>query len=232
MALGDLISIPCVWGVVPYRHYGVDIGDGSVVHLATDENESSMRVQRVAWDVFADGKSVRVESVSNALPSAEVVERAIRSVGLSGYHLALGNCEHFARACKTGDAVSHQADRVIGSFLRAGLAGMVSCSARAATFAAAGGLPRMAIHRAAGVASVVGEVARQSAYAASRRCSLEHQQADRIGKTAGTIAAALTGTVAGGPTGGLASAALYVSIDHMAQRAFGRWRSDTRRAGE
>lgn len=223
MACGDLISVLCAWGVVPYRHYGIDIGDGSVVHLATTADASCMEVQRIPWDVFADGKQVRVENCSDGMPAEHVVDRAIQSVGLQGYHLALGNCEHFARACKTGNPASHQADRLIESVLRTTFAGALSFSARAASMAAASGIPQSLLGRAMGVSSLFGEAARQGVYAASRQCSLEHRQADRLGRTAGTFAAAIAGTVTGGPAGGAASAALYLSIDQMSQRVFKRW---------
>lgn len=223
MARGDMISVPCVWGILPYRHYGIDLGDGTVIHLATVPNSTRMQVQQVSWDSFADGKPVRAELVESGFAPEEVVQRATQAIGLTGYHVALGNCEHFARACKTGESVSHQADRVIGSVLRTGLVGAVVCSTKAVAVMAASGVPRGVMSRASGVSGLIGEVARQSAYAASRSCSIEHRQADRIGKTAGTIAAGIVGSVAGGPVGGLSSVALYLSIDHMTQRAWGRW---------
>jgi hypothetical protein len=223
MSRGDMISVPCVWGILPYRHYGIDLGDGTVIHLATVPDSPTMQVQRISWDSFADGKPVRVESVRSGFGSEEVVQRAMQAVGLTGYHLALGNCEHFARYCKTGESISHQADRVIGSVLRTGLVGAVACSTKAVAAMAASGVPRGLMSRASGVSGLIGEVARQSAYAASRSCSIEHHRADRIGKTAGTIAAGIVGSAAGGPVGGLSSVALYLSIDQMTQRAWDRW---------
>lgn len=223
MERGDLISVVCTWGVIPYRHYGIVIGDGGVVHLATVAGSSCMQVQRVPWEVFSDGKPVRVERCSDALPPDETVERAVALVGTEGYHLALGNCEHFARGCKTGKSASHQADRLISSVLRTTLAGALSFSGRAASVAAVGGIPQSLLGRAMGISSFVGEAARQGVYAASRHCSLEHRDADRLGKTAGTFAAAIAGTVTGGPAAGAASAALYLSIDQMSQRVFKRW---------
>jgi hypothetical protein len=227
MARGDLISVPCVWGMIPYRHFGIDMGDGSVVHLATVAGSQAMQVHRVSWQEFADGKPVRVEDVDHSLASDEVVHRAEQAVGMSGYHLAIGNCEHFARHCKTGRSVSHQADRVIGSALRTGLASAIACSTKAAacaaTCATASGMTRVMVTRATGVSSLIGELARQSVYVASRSCSIEHRQADNLGKTAGVITAAIVGGVAAGPIGIASSAAIYLSIDHVSNKVWKRW---------
>lgn len=227
MARGDLVSVPCIWGLVPYRHFGIDMGDGSVVHLATVAGSQTMQVHRVSWEEFAVGKVVRTEIVRNAFASDEVVRRAEQAVGTAGYHLALGNCEHFARSCKTGESVSHQADRVIGSALRTGLASAIACSTKAAayaaTYATASGMTRVMVTRATGVSSLVGELARQGVYAASRSYAIEHRHADKLGKTAGTITAAIVGGVAAGPIGGASSAAIYLSIDHVTTTVWKRW---------
>jgi hypothetical protein len=219
MAKGDLISVRCLWGWIPYRHYGIDVGDGDVVHLATCASSATyasskeMRVQLVSWHEFAQNQSVRVETVVGSDSPDTVVDRACAAVGQKGYHLALGNCEHFARFCKTGKGASYQVERVIRSALRASVG------------VAAGGGSRIALRRVAGVPSIVGETARQTAYAVSRMCSMEHTQADRMGRSIGVLAAGVTGVIAGGPAGGMASAALYLSIDRVADLAFERWES-------
>lgn len=221
MARGDLLSIPCMWRIVPYRHFGIDIGDGTVVHLATLPHATrAMQVQRVAMAEFLDGKKSEVELVSDALPNDDVVERALGSVGKSYYHLVAGNCEHFARECKSGDAVSHQSDRLIRGLVRAGLAGLVTTSTRVAAQVASAGIPTVLLHRSAGAASLIGEAARHTAYIASRCAKIEHKHAERIGKSVGVSTAAFTGTISAGPIGGATAAVLYLSIDAISQSAF------------
>ncbi|MBU6237106.1 MAG: lecithin retinol acyltransferase family protein [Planctomycetes bacterium] len=234
MARADLIYVLCNWGPITYRHFGIDMGDGSVVHLATVADSQTMQVHRVSWEEFSDGKEVRTESVRNSLESDDVVQRAEQAVGTAGYHLAIGNCEHFARACKTGESVSHQAGRVIGSALRTGIAGAIACSTKAAAYAAtsatASGMTRVMVTRATGVSSLVGELARQGVYAASRSYSIEHCHADKLGKTAGTITAAIVGGVVAGPLGGASSAAIYLSIDHLTTKVWKRWEARSKPA--
>lgn len=233
MAQGDLLSIPCRWGIIPYRHFGIDIGDGTVVHLATDPSEESsvsqgcrpMRVQRVALETFLDGKRHTIERVSDGLPADEVVDRALGAVGTNYYHLVIGNCEHFARLCKTGNPASHQADRLVRGVMRASLAGLVSTSTRLATQVAAAGVPQMLLSRSAGMSSLFGEAARHTAYIASRCSGLEHKHAERIGRSTGIATATATGAIAGGVVGGAASAALYLAIDSLSQSLFRKYQA-------
>ena len=78
MARADLLTVPCFWGIIPYRHFGIDLGDGTVVHLASVGGDTSeMEVQRVAIAEFADGKPISIEHVSNVLEDYEVIERAL-----------------------------------------------------------------------------------------------------------------------------------------------------------
>jgi hypothetical protein len=228
MAKGDLLSVPCTWRWIPYRHFGVDIGDGTVVHLATipssvPSNQRRMQVQRVPLEKFSEGKPVRIEQVSNPHPPEEVVARALTLLGRSDYHIVVGNCEHLARECKSGHRVSHQSDRLVRGILRAGLAGLVAASTRAATTAVAAGVPRTLVTNSAGVASLLGEAARHSAYMASRCANVEHRHAEKIGKSVGVTTVAVAGMVTGGPLAGVASAAFYLSIDTISQSAFDGW---------
>ena len=251
MAQADFLSVLCQWGIIPFRHYGIDMGDGTVIHLATlastpeepqefsEEAQaaqqpafgSRMMVQRVSWDTFADGKPVRIEQVSSPLPAAEVLSRAEGALGNTYYNLAFGNCEHFARAWKTGEHQSHQSDRLIRGALRVGLAGLAATANQTIRKAAfSNGLASgatAAVSRAAGVASMVGEVARHSVYAASRHAELEHSQAERNGRRAGLLSAALTGLITRGPVGCASATALYITIEAMSDRVAKSGKPDT-----
>jgi hypothetical protein len=231
MARGDLLSIPCIWGVIPYRHFGIDIGDGTVVHLATVPNaRSTMQVQRVTLAEFSGGKMPTVETVSDCLPPESVVAQALNSVGTTYYHLVVGNCEHFARHCKSGNHASHQSDRLVRGVLRAVMAGLVTTSTRVASEVAIAGLPRILMTKPAGISTLVGEAARHSAYIVSRCGGIEHKHAERIGKSAGVATATMAGSVAGGPIGGATAAALYLAIDAISQAAFKSFEANKRSA--
>lgn len=242
MATADLISISCNWGLVPFRHFGIDMGDGTVIHLATLPKESTsseklsspdrrvassrndsgssaqMMVQRVSWEVFSEGKPVRIERVQGSLPQGEVLKNAEMALGQTYYNVAFGNCEHVARKWKTGRHESYQSERVIRGVVRVGLAGLAASANRTLRSVAVSGVPGTAVSRAAGVASVVAELARHTAYVASRQADLEHPKAEKIGRGAGVLSAALAGLLTRGPAGCISATALYLTIDSMSQR--------------
>lgn len=243
MATADLVSISCNWGLIPFRHYGIDMGDGTVIHLATLPKDSgstemvstmdsqaasssnnsdlsqTMMVQRVDWEIFSEGKPVRIEPVKGSLPAEEVLRNAENALGQTYYNLAFGNCEHFARKWKTGKHESYQSERLIRGAVRVGLAGLAASANRTLRSVAFAGMPRVATSRAAGAASVVAELARHTAYAASRHAEIEHPKAEKIGRGAGVLSAALTGLLTRGPAGCISATALYLTIDAMSHCA-------------
>lgn len=242
MATADLISISCKWGLVPFRHFGIDMGDGTVIHLATLPKDSSssemvstmysqaasssnnsepsqtMMVQRVDWEIFSEGKPVRIERVQDSLPPEEVLRNAENALGQTYYNLAFGNCEHVARKWKTGKHESYQSERLIRGVVRFGLAGLAASANQTLRSVAFSGVPGTAVSRVAGVASVVAEVARHSAYAVSRKADLEHTKAEKIGRGTGVLSAAIAGLLTRGPAGCISATALYLTIDAMSQR--------------
>jgi hypothetical protein len=230
MARADLLTVPCVWGFIPYRHFGIDLGDGTVVHLASVGGDTSqMEVQRVTVAEFADGKPISIEDVSEVLEDDQVVERALGAVGNTHYHVALGNCEHFARLCKSGEHVSHQMDRLLRGVIRVGLAGLASASARTVGNSATAGV---AMSRTAGVATLLGEVARHGAYALSRCAKVEHRHAERIGRGVGAVSAAVAGYITKGPAGCATAATMYLTVDAMSQNAMHQMQSNAKKTAE
>jgi hypothetical protein len=230
MSRADLLTVPCFWGFIPYRHFGIEMGDGTVVHLASiDGDTSQMEVQRVPLEQFAAGKAVLVEQVSGSLADAQVIERALAAVGNTHYHVALGNCEHFARLCKTGEHVSHQTDRLLRGVIRVGLAGLASATARTAGSSATAGV---AMSRTAGIATLVGEAARHGAYALSRCAKVEHRQAERIGRGVGAVSAAVAGYITKGPAGCASAATMYFTVDAMSQNAMHQMQSNAKKTAE
>lgn len=230
MSRADLLTVPCFWGIIPYRHFGIDIGDGTVVHLASVGGDTSrMEVQQVSIEQFADAKSISIEQVRGSLPEDQVIERALAAVGNTHYHVALGNCEHFARLCKTGEHISHQTDRLLRGAIRVGLAGLASVTARSAGSSATAGV---GMSRTAGIATLVGEAARHGAYAVSRSAKVEHRQAEWIGRGVGAISAAVAGYLTKGPAGCATAATMYFTVDAMSQNAMHQMQSHAKKTAE
>ena len=217
MAKADLISILCMRGIVSYQHFGIDIGDGTVVHLATESDGQRMSVQRVSLEEFAKGAEVSVEVVADELAPDVVVERSIAAVGRVGYDLMIGNCEHFAREMKTGKGQSHQVDMCVSSIVRAAFSGVASTSRRYVIAGSLTAISQSKVLVAAGslVPTVVGETARQGSYYAARKLKMTHEEADRSSRSVGHAACAIGGFVVGGPAGSAGALAISMAADRL-----------------
>lgn len=237
MAKADLISIPCRRGLFQYLHFGIDIGDGTVVHLATEAMATEamgteamgteametgvygteMSVQRVLMERFANGQPVMVESVSDPLPPDEVVRGALDAVGTRGYHLVLGNCEHFARKLKTGRVESVQVEMCWESVVRAAVASIASTARRhvIAKSIAIATQSRFLVAAGSLVPTIAGETARHGVYAVGRRCQMSHADAQKSSRAAGHAACALGGLVVGGPVGSAGALAISIATERM-----------------
>ena len=231
MAQADLIYIQCERGLFGYLHYGIDIGDGTVVHLATDPrvgptalnqtfpdaNGSEMSVQRASLNEFAKGATVSIEAVDQPLASNIVIERALAAVGRRGYHLVNGNCEHFARLIKTGKGNSVQVDMCVSSVVRTAFSGFASTARRHVIACSLTAVTQSKFLVAAGalLPTIVGETARQGAYSAARRLKMTHDEAELSSRSVGHAACAVGGFVVGGPVGSAGALAISVAADRL-----------------
>lgn len=105
-----------------YWHHGIDMGDGTVVHFTGEPTRKRhAAIRRTSMEKFLRGGRLEVVEYAKSYCPEVVVSRAMSRLAERGYHLALKNCEHFARWCKTGEARSQQV-RVVAS-AAGGLAG-------------------------------------------------------------------------------------------------------------
>jgi len=220
MARADLISIRCRRRGVPFFHYGIDIGDGTVVHLATEPDGNSMSVQRVSQELFADSKAVDIELSENSLADDEVIERALEAMGRRGYHLVEANCEHFAREIKTGVSHSIQVDMFVSSVVRTAFTGMANTASRNVIASSIAILTRSRLLVTAGalVPTIAGEVARCGVYAAAKRFKITHKVAETSSRSVGYAGSALGGFLVGGPVGSLGALAISYAADRVTDR--------------
>jgi hypothetical protein len=101
-----------------YKHYGVYVGNGKVIHFAPlagkEINAENAVVHETDLDNFLKGGELSIDRKSKAKFSGEeIVERAWSEVGTKSYNLVFSNCEHFARWCKTGVYESDQVNAAI-----------------------------------------------------------------------------------------------------------------------
>ncbi len=100
-------------GFPTYRHYGIDIGDGTAVHFRGTLNfiQADASIQRTSIRDFGmSDKIIIARDVHPTYSPDEIVARALSKVGtdFGGYHFLSNNCEHFANWCATGRRISQQ----------------------------------------------------------------------------------------------------------------------------
>ncbi len=103
-----------------YKHYGVYIGEGQVIHFAGPKGHETNPVladviQTSIKDFLKrDSLCIQEDDGREPLPVIEIIQRAKTRLGKckGTYNLAGNNCEHFANWCRYGTNESHQVDAV------------------------------------------------------------------------------------------------------------------------
>jgi Lecithin retinol acyltransferase len=108
MARGDHLQASRDLG---YHHDGIDLGDGSVVHLAGEPlgSKNSARVRIDSIDVFCGDGIITIRPYSEMANPDQTIARAMSKIDDAAYDLVFNNCEHFATWCVTG---RHDSDQV------------------------------------------------------------------------------------------------------------------------
>ena len=104
-----------------YKHYGIYIGNGQVIHysagIGIELDAARAKIIETSLVDFLDGSALYVEETDEpgAFPPDRVVARAKSMVGqLHGeYNIAFNNCEHFTHWCKYGTKESSQVNTVL-----------------------------------------------------------------------------------------------------------------------
>jgi len=122
MARGDHIYVKRWRGA--YRHHGIDLGDGTVVHFSGEPLR--LRDACVVCDTLEDfcmgAAHVVVRYAQETRDAEEIVQTALSHLGQTGYQLWTNNCEHFASYCKTGRRESKQVRRAVRALAITGAA--------------------------------------------------------------------------------------------------------------
>lgn len=100
-------------GFPTFRHYGIALGDGTVVHFRGRMHyiQANAWVQRTDENAFAKGGEICLANdVCMTFPLEVVANRALSQVGgnFGGYHFFCNNCEHFVNWCACGKRISRQ----------------------------------------------------------------------------------------------------------------------------
>lgn len=106
-----------------YKHYGVYVGGGQVVHFAAKDgseiNADNAIIHKCTLSAFLkDGKLLVDTLIKHKYPFKETAQRALSCVGErghldNGYNLVFNNCEHFASWCASGEERSRQVESAV-----------------------------------------------------------------------------------------------------------------------
>ena len=93
-----------------YRHHGIYVGEGKVVHYAgLARSLHRGPVEEVTIACFAAGSEVWIKPGNRpGYADRQVVERARSRLGENRYRLLTNNCEHFCAWCLYGESRSDQ----------------------------------------------------------------------------------------------------------------------------
>lgn len=98
---------------IKYRHYGVEVEDGYVIHFISDSIcclDEAMVKKTTIEEFLKDGVKQVDHSFKSTFSREKIVKRAYSRLNtkFTGYNLLSNNCEHFAAWCALGNKVSRQ----------------------------------------------------------------------------------------------------------------------------
>ena len=97
-----------------YRHHGIYLGGGRVIHYAGRISYPRGLVETVALREFVGGRRFRVgRTPGESLYGDDIVRRAQSRLGECRYDIFKNNCEHFCSWCQVGESRSKQVERFL-----------------------------------------------------------------------------------------------------------------------
>jgi hypothetical protein len=212
---------------IPYDHFGVDLGEGMVMHFGSDGDLAGgeaigrqFAIRRVSMETFAQGCPVAVAASDEATSfSLEVVaSRAEWLEGKTGYDLRTSNCEHFATWCRTGRWESQQVQSVEESVrvaVRVAAKASVPIAARLGQTWAIGprALSTSGLGRLTGwlPVSLLGDAVDWAAVRLARQQGCSGSQSRMVGMVSGCAVAGVVGCIVAGPAAATALVGLHLA---------------------
>lgn len=93
-----------------YRHHGIYVGHGRVIHYAGLIRHRHGRIEEVSLEEFRENKPVYVRRAPEMDRGRDIVLRARSRLGECRYDLIRNNCEHFCNWCLFGESRSAQVE--------------------------------------------------------------------------------------------------------------------------
>lgn len=99
---------------VAYRHHGIYLGEGLVIHYAGRIRYPHGLIEAVPLRSFVGKRRVHVgQRPAESLHGEAIVRRACSRLGERRYAILSNNCEHFCSWCQLGESRSKQVERLL-----------------------------------------------------------------------------------------------------------------------
>jgi hypothetical protein len=93
-----------------YRHHGIYVGGGRVIHYAGLSRHRRGRIEEVSLDDFIGNRPIHLGLAPDEPRGHDIVLRARSRLGECRYDLLNNNCEHFCNWCLLGESRSQQVE--------------------------------------------------------------------------------------------------------------------------
>ena len=97
-----------------YKHHGIYIGHGKVIHVSGSIREKrDPEVRQSDLAAFLNGGTLRRRVYKKRLPASETIRIAKEHLHDKHFSIVRNNCEHFATFCVTGKKKSRQVRKIL-----------------------------------------------------------------------------------------------------------------------
>ena len=97
-----------------YKHHGIYIGHGKVIHVSGSIREKrDPEVRETDLSTFLNGGILRRRVYKKRLPASETIRIAKQQLHNKHFSIVRNNCEHFATFCVTGKKKSFQVRKIV-----------------------------------------------------------------------------------------------------------------------
>ena len=97
-----------------YKHHGIYIGHGQVIHVSGSIREKrDPEVRESDLSTFLNGGILRRRNYKKRLPAFETIRIAKKQLHYKHFSIVRNNCEHFATYCVTGKKKSRQVRKIL-----------------------------------------------------------------------------------------------------------------------
>ncbi len=206
-----------------YRHHGIDMGDGFVIHFGRGLSDlANAKVEIVSKAIFARGRPIEVVDGTVGFSATEIVDRARSRMGETDYDLFENNCEHFVTWCRTGVSASPQIETsetvVRQATAVAAKPVLRRVVANRLTKSTGSKLAIKLSTRTTG-AAIFGDATQAVAELVANSIGKDQVKARRIGLGTGAATSAVVGSAIGGPLGGATTLGLWLAGQVLADQA-------------